>query len=428
MRNRTTSFAVTLLPSLAAAAGMHSALMLVAFRDAPVADHKGMLLWWAGLAVCHVVLHMFLQKPRELGHIILVCAAMLAAQLTACILWNPVYPSLLSWGILVAMWGAGYYQCADALLNGVKPESLMSIFELCAIALLFFAAIINSGAISAQLVVHLAVGLLCILLSLMRLRTLHTRIDSHEEHSPVELLVPVILLVTAGCCILFCLIISGSAFELLSRFTTALLSALSALGQGVERFLYWLLSLLPEVENDLEGGGFSAPALPSETMEDMPQSSGIVLYLLIAAFAVAGLMIVIKIWRKVHLQAPLRRKVSTAETVVKKSGIGEILRRFINRLLSRLRFELQYLRSRNTAAGLLVWLERQMKRKRMGRKRDETPAAFLARVSIRLPDCTDDLQLLSDTLNRQYFGGGDHLPPQTIRELRRRLKQELSKP
>ena len=427
MKTRTSSFAVTLLPSLAAAAAMHSALMLVSFRDSPIADHKGMLLWWAGLVVCHTVLRLFLQKPRELRSIILVCTAMLAAQLTACILWNPVYPSLVSWGILAAMWAAGYYQCADALLNGVKPESLMSIFELCAMALLFFAAILNSGAIAPQLVVHLAVGLLCILLSLMRLRTLHTRIDSHGEHSPVELLVPVILLVTAGCCILFCLVISGSAYELLSRFTAALLSVLSAFGQGVERFLYWLLSLLPAAETDLGSGGYAAPALPSETIEDMPQSSGIVLYLLIAAFVVAALVFVVKIWRKVHLQAPLRRKVSAGETVVKKSGIGAILRRFLNRLLGRVRFELSYVRSRNTPAGLLVWLERRMGRKRMGRKRGETASAFLTRAGTALPHCAVELQLLSDTLNRQYFGSGGSLSPQTIRELRRKLKQNLSK-
>ena len=138
------------------------------------------------------------------------------------------------------------------------------------------------------------------------------------------------------------------------------------------------------------------------------------------------MVVVFKIWRTVRLQAPVRRTAASREVVVKKRGLRDILRRFAMRILRRLRFELHYLRSRNTPAGLLVWLERRMKRMRMRRKQGETAAAFLSRVSLQTPDCKDELRMLSDTLNRQYFGDGGSIPAHTVRDIRRKLKQSFN--
>ena len=89
----------------------------------------------------------------------------------------------------------------------------------------------------------------------------------------------------------------------------------------------------------------------------------------------------------------------------------------------RVRFQLTYLARRNTPAGVLVWLDRRLKRRRRGRRPGETCRAFLDRAAAELPGCAQELGELARCLDQLYFGGGaPAFSPARASELRRALR------
>ena len=417
------SMAVTLLPLLANAAALHTVLVLFAFRDTPIADHRGMLLWWGAMAICHMVLSLFLQKPRELRSVILLGALLLVGQLGVNVMLNQIYPNVTVWAAMICMWIYGYYQCAMGLLNGVKPEALTVTFEIASALLLVIGAVSSVGAMPMGTVAHLAIGVLCALIALMRLRTLHTRMDDSEKRSVVGLFVPLILLGAAGCAVLFCIIISGHAAQLLTRLTQFLGQGLRTIVNGIGAFIFWLFSLLPEIEDPTGGEGFAPDALPSGTPEMDYQSNGVLLYILIAAVILALAVLVFKIWRKVQVQGSNRKRVVFRPVVVKNSGLWAIIRKLLQKLCCRVGFEIRYLQSYHTLSGLLVWLERRMKRRGIKRKTGETTSSYLLRVGEKFPRGREVLSELGMCLDRYYFGDSAELPKEEVRVMRNALRK-----
>ena len=75
---------------------------------------------------------------------------------------------------------------------------------------------------------------------------------------------------------------------------------------------------------------------------------------------------------------------------------------------------------------LLIWLERNMRRRRAGRKPGETARAFLIRIrEEQLPQCGDALVQLADCLDAHYFGAGRDISHREAAALRRMLAREL---
>ena len=420
------SISVLLLPVISYAAAMHMALMLFAFKDAPIADHKGMLIWWGFLAVEYAVMGLFLRRPRELRSVVLLSALVLVLQLLVMLWCNPVYPTFMWWATAVCMWGATYYQCISAFLTGVKPEALMTNFEVTVLALFATAVVVGANSMDAGILLHLAVGLLCSLAGLMGVRTMHTRMDATEERPMVRLLPVLLLLGIGGCVGLFCLLAGGQAAELLKQITAWLARCGKALAEALGAFLFWLFSLLPEAETELDSEAFEAPSLGGGPMEGVTESSGIVLYLLIFAFAAALLVTLVKLWRKVRVRSRTRVMQSAKIVVVRKNSLWNVFLKFVRKLAGRVGYELTYLRCRNTAAGLLVWLERRVRR-----GKGETSAAYLRRVAERIPSCEEELLTLSRCLDRLYYGGGEGLPADAVQTMRRSFRKamkEVKKP
>ena len=416
------SAAVVVLPLLSNAAAFHTLLVLFAFRKHPIADHVGMLIWWVSLLVCYCVLSLFLRQPREMRSVIILGAAVFAVQLTVTVLVNPIYGSFTNWFACLCMWIYGYYQCVFGLLQGVKPETLTVNFETTSAMLLLTAALSSAGAMPMGTVVHLAFAQLCILIALMRLRTLHTRMDDCEKRPAVEFIVPLIILVAAACAVLFCVAVSGHAAQILSQFTAWLGKLLKMIADGIGAFFLWLFSLFPQVQDPTGGEAFAPDALPGGMPEMAYESNGALLYILIGAVIAALLVLVFKIWRTVQLQSPkTRRKVVSAVTV-KKSGLWDVLQRLLLRVLRRVWFELHYWQNRNSLGGLLVWLERQMARKGIKRAAGETTRVYLLRVGERYPEGENTLRGLSVALDRHYFGGGTAMTKDEIQEMRKALK------
>ena len=412
------SVSAMLLPQMSYAAAMHMALMLFAFKEAPIADHRGMLIWWGFLLIEYAVMGLFLRKSRELRSVVLVSAAVLLCQLAVTIFCNPVYPTFMWWAAAVFMWGATYYQCVSAFLQGVKPETLMVNFEVTCLSLFAAAVMVGGGAVDSGVLAHLAVGLLCILAGLMGVRTMHTRMDASEERPMVRLLPVLLLIGIVGCVALFCLLAGGQAAELLGRIAAWLGRTVKAMVQAIGAFLFWLFSLLPEPKDNIDSSAFEGPALPGGAVEGVTESNGILLYILIFAFAVALLVVLVRLWRKVRVRSGVRVVTEARTVVVRKNPLWEVFLKFFRKIKGRVVYELTYLRRKNTAAGLLVWLERKMRR-----AKGETSAVYLRRVAEKLPDCEGDLNTLSKCLDKLYYGDGDELPADTVKSMRKGFRK-----
>lgn len=420
------SFAVTLFPPLATAAALHTALMLFAFRHAPIADHLGLGIWWMFLTVYQLVMTKFLQSPRELRSIVIVSGIFVVGQLGVTVLCAPIFPTFTGWLAAIAMWIATYYHSVNGLLDGMKPEALMVIFETTVLTLLFSAAVVGSGAIASGVPIHLCISLFLILIAMMRQRTLHTRIDAESHENKANLLPPLILFAVSVFVVLVCILISGSAASVLTIITTWLSQLLHSAAKLLGAFFYWLFSLFPTPDSSLDGEFFETEPLLTGQSEQVATNNGIILYLIVIAVAAGLVFCVLKIWRTVRLQGRSTRNRTVHAVVVKKNSLWESLARFFGRIHRIIRFNLQYLRCRNTGPGLLVWIERQMRRKRLKRKHGETPSAFFARIGIKFPSCQEDLRELAKQLDRYYFGAGADLSPETVRDLRKKLKRAFS--
>lgn len=420
------SFAVSLFPPLATAAALHTALMLFAFRHAPIADHLGLGIWWLFLTIYQTVMTKFLQSPRELRSIVIVSGVFVIGQLGVTVLCAPIFPTITGWLAAIAMWIATYYHAANGLLGGIKPESLMVIFETTVLTLLFSAAVVGSGAIASGVPIHLCISLFLILIAMMRQRTLHTRIDTESHENKANLLPPLILFAVTVFVVVVCIFISGSAASILTSITTWLSQLLKTAANLVGAFFFWLFSLFPTPDSNLDGEVFEAEPLPSGQAEQVATNNGFILYLIIIAVAVGFVICVLKIWRTVQLQGRSARSRTVHAVVVKKSSLWESIRLFWAKIRRRIHFNIQYMRSRNTGPGLLIWIERQMRRRRLKRKQGETTSAFFTRIGTRFPTCREDLRELGKQLDRYYFGAGADLSPETVRELRKKLKRAFS--
>ena len=152
------------------------------------------------------------------------------------------------------------------------------------------------------------------------------------------------------------------------------------------------------------------------------QSSDAVLYVLAGLVLLAGVGAILWALRRggsrTRSHPPARRG-----RVVDRRSPRDTLAMLWSRLADRVRIQLTYLARRNTPAGVLVWLDRRLKRRRRGRRPGETCRAFLDRAAAELPGCAQELGELARCLDQLYFGGGaPAFSPARASELRRALR------
>ncbi len=84
------------------------------------------------------------------------------------------------------------------------------------------------------------------------------------------------------------------------------------------------------------------------------------------------------------------------------------------RIIGRLLFLFRYLRGRDTAAGLFIWLERRSRRSGFRRGASESPQAFVRRLSEGVGETPfrDSMVLFADTLERQFYSNREQSLPQ----------------
>lgn len=186
-----------------------------------------------------------------------------------------------------------------------------------------------------------------------------------------------------------------------------------AIGHVLALIILFLVALFPAApqaarENAAEQLGQEVETLLEETgMTIPPWVFGTVLAVVLLALAGWALyqlrdVRVRRISRKVH-----RRKV------VRKSHLLEALAAAARRIWERLVFEWEYLRHRNSPQGLLVLAERVGRQNHLIRRPDESPGAYIRRLSDaseQSETTADRLEQLAKLLDQIFYRGKTDLP------------------
>ena len=168
----------------------------------------------------------------------------------------------------------------------------------------------------------------------------------------------------------------------------------------LNRFMTWLLSLLPTPEPvPMEGEAMEGISV-SNADTAMPILENIPLYLLIAAIAVAVIAVIL--WLILHWG----KKARISRVSVGTQRRSRPKSRASRTLLARIAFFLKYLAHRSTPEGWLIRCERWATRHRRGRGKGETPRAFLTRLAQLSADARPGLLALADALDARFYGNG----------------------
>lgn len=410
------------LPALLANAAAFHLLHTVIFNlEDPSGDVTGLLVWWGCLALTYCALARYLRQERPIQGLITLCSVGFAVQLAVTLLLGVRYPSVSGWFSALLLWGYLYYRACILLCGPVRPEQLTLSLEGSAAALVVNAFLVAVGAMASVTLLPAAAGMLLALFALSSLRTARARRGSIGAQSPKGRLVLFLLLAgCAGLAVGAAALFTAPAALALTRAVQGIRAAAAAFSRMVEAVMRWLAALFPQedlTDPELElGGGMSMDASGAD--ETLPIDGDALLYVVIALVAAALAVILIVALRRGGRSS---RTVSVRTGGVRRGGLSlrTQLALLWQRLTRRIRFQIAYWRGRNSAPGLLVWLERGFHR-----QSGESARAFLGRVAVLCPEQAAGLADLADRLDAHYFGPGQTMPAGAVAELRRQLRKQ----
>lgn len=401
---------------LANAAALHTIVLVLVDLTTPQADQAGLLIWWGCLSGAWLGLNWFLRRARPVRWVVVILVAVFALQLGLTLWSGWRSTSFISWVLLLAFWGVGYYSCWSFLHKQPSPEQVMLTFETTAFTLLMICFFVSTHLMAPEAMVHLALATLLALAALGRQRVGAPRAKATSSTGSKALLWGALALlggITALAAALFTQGL-GKGVQWLEQ---ALRSAAGVVFHAVEQFLLFLSSFLPEEEWDSMDSAGQGGGMPTGNGggEDFFLNLDWLLYVMVGLALLAILILLVHTFRNSgHRHSTMALKVRTS---ARRSGggLGALWRRWKGALaLNR-----KYLRLRNTPMGLLLWLER-----RLGRKAGESPRAFLDRCAVLRPHCASDLARLADWLDQYYFA--PHPPTESlpVANMRKNLKKK----
>lgn len=378
----------------------------------------GLVPWAVCLLGCYGTLWLLLQKPRSQRTAILVCLAFFAVQ-TAAVFWlNGRFAGRM--GIITAfiMWIAAYYHCYNLVLTPAPAEKIMLAFEVGVLALLFTLFYCSVQRVSFLSAVPTVVSVLLSLIALVAKRTAGGR-DKNDRSRGGAFLAGL-----AGLFVLAALVFAGVAAGAVKTAALAVWNVLGAmaafLARCINAFMHFLASLFPQQDaGELpleEPAAGAVPAGAGEVEQLVSPEAVLYVFLGLAAAVLLGFLIhaVLRGGRRLRIgqvggSRGIRRQ---------RPGPGEMLRRWLRRIAGRFSYAVNRAVLRNTPPGLFAWLEHRYRRRRRGRRPDETCREFLSRIAPDYPGAEEALETLAAALDAHYFGGGSRLSRKDVKELR----------
>lgn len=359
----------------------------------------GLPLWLCFALAEFIAIRLFLRKERQIDHAAALCVGIYVIQCVVTLLLIPKLPSLMSSLFALLFWGVTAIFAFLRAKDGVAQEKITLRFEGLILLGVCFLLIVQITGISANyILVYLPAIVLC-LAALLTSRTAGSEQNQGSAWRGAVIIAGLIILMAALIGI-FLLFASAPIGDIAAAVIGALWSALRWLGGMLNRFMTWLLSLLPTPEPvPMEGEAMEGTSATNDGM-DMPVLENMPLYLLIGIIAAAIIGVVV--WLILHRGAKAR---------VSRAAVGGQRRsrpkaRASRALLDRITFFLKYIAHRSTPEGWLIRCERWAARHRKGRGKGETPRAFLTRLSLTDEEAQSALLALADTLDERFYGAG----------------------
>lgn len=157
-----------------------------------------------------------------------------------------------------------------------------------------------------------------------------------------------------------------------------------------------------------------------EDMDEIADYTGVTVPLWVLQLLALAVLLILVGWilyqfRGSRIQRT--RRIPQKRKTMRKNHFFTALRELLRCLYERIRMEFYYLRYRKTPQGLLILAERIGKQNRIGRKKSESPGAYIRRLVAVLESrereadrygnrhCEYDLTVLADHLDRIFYAG-----------------------
>ena len=191
-------------------------------------------------------------------------------------------------------------------------------------------------------------------------------------------------------------------WNLFRRAATALMTALGLL-------LAYLFGNRRMMEQQLQIVQQDSPSYQDIAIEELGAAPQWVVHLimgLIAACAVA--LVVVLLWMLRGKKLSRMRRQKKGRRVTRSSHIAQALRAWADKTVQAIAFEISYRMNRKTPQGLYVLAVRSCRAKRLHKRRDESPGAYIRRLHIILLAQTglSTLDRLADMLDRALYSDG----------------------
>ena len=254
-------------------------------------------------------------------------------------------------------------------------------------------------------------GLLGCIMALTSLASLRLR-AAQEGESPLRpVLALLALLAFAGVLYLLSLLALGELESMSSSLVGFLKRAVSAMGAFILRILNaildWLNSLFREdMIYDFEADIYSQ-SIESNVYREYGSGRWILISALVLVFG-ALLVMIIRLRGKKLKAKDDGSSVSDGRSSTSKAGLPRLLQK----LSGKIGFMLRYLRNRNSAPGLFIWTERRLRKSGIRRRPDKTPPSFLRTDAACRVANPDEMALLADALEMQFYAGQEAVLPE----------------
>ncbi len=197
-------------------------------------------------------------------------------------------------------------------------------------------------------------------------------------------------------------------------------SFFAVVGGGIEKFFLRLATLVAHEDSfeaiPLEGEIPSVAGLEGAVSGSEHSGNATAVGAVIVALVLAAAVAVAVVLRKKRFSREADAASPPSVSVVRRSG--GTMKTLWEMLLKKLRFRWRAFVLRDTPAGLMIYLERQGKRRHTPRQTGETMSRYIRRM-----DRSGGLDELAAALDREYYSGREAaLPAGKCRELRRYIR------
>lgn len=387
------------------AASLATVFSLLASPSAGRFTTIGFIPWVLSVLLCFFVCRVFLRRERSGAQLIRLIVIWLAGQAAVIFVFFSHYSGFMLYLMALACFCLLAYVIYSIYLNGIKMASLSAILEL-QVFLLVVAIFYHQfmEGVPSSLLYPLTSGILVSLVGLVAMRTSSGRAEGSSRAGGIAVLA-VVLVLLGVLMLAFLLLASDSVGDTVMAGLDFAVSAGQKIGGVLGALILAFFNLFPKMEGG-EIGDMQPMDSTSQAVNESVKSESS-MYLVILAVAVLCAVIIgfyLFHTRRMKIAAfPVQVRTFTQHSA---SGFWDILRLAVQNLFGRLKFFFLSITHRNTAPGMLLYLERWGALHHKKRGAGETHRSFLLRLSEGSDEATADLlENLSNCLDIQFYKG-----------------------